>query len=352
METCAAAVAAILVQGEFSQSIDAMRPLVRGERFPKLERWSTFVDATSYGLLEARAALNLRTRAITTTSDAQTEAQPRGNMERQYRFVGLLPVRILWLRILAAALIFELGSAAFAQVDKTNLGGITGTSQSGFTGAGAGRDGTTAAKPGGADGLGNPLLGGERHPLYRLRPSDAVDISFTVAPEFNQTLTVQPDGYVMLKDAGMVEVQGLTLQEFSEAVEKAYLGYLHDPQVAVALKDFERPYFIVGGEVGKPGKYELRSDTTVAEAVQIAGGMTQQAKHSQVVLFRRVNDELVETRLLNLKKMMKSRQSGGLKEDAHLLPGDLVFVPQNAISKIARYLTKPALSMYVSPTQF
>jgi hypothetical protein len=64
-----------------------------------------------------------------------------------------------------------------------------------------------------------------------------------------------------------------------------------------------------------------------------------------------VNDELVETRLLNLKKMMKQRQ-GGLKEDAHLLPGDLVFVPQNSISKIARYLTKPALSMYVSPTQF
>jgi hypothetical protein len=41
-----------------------------------------------------------------------------------------------------------------------------------------------------------------------------------------------------------------------------------------------------------------------------------------------------------------------LKEDAHLRPGDLVFVPQNSISKIARYLTKPALSMYVSPTQF
>ena len=92
-------------------------------------------------------------------------------------------------------------------------------------------------------------------------------------------------------------------------MQKAYRGYLHDPQVAVALKEFERPYFIVGGEVGKPGKYELRSDTTVAEAVQIAGGLTQQAKHSQVVLFRRVNDDLVETRLLNLKKMLKRKQS-------------------------------------------
>jgi len=240
-------------------------------------------------------------------------------------------------------------SAAFAQGDNADLGGNKETSRSGFTGAGAGGSGTTAAKAGGADGLGNPILGGERHPLYRLRPSDVVEISFTVAPEFNQTLTVQPDGYVMLKDAGMVEVQGLKLDEFSIAVEKAYRGYLHDPQVAVALKEFERPYFIVGGEVGKPGKYELRSDVTVAEAVEIAGGLTQQAKHSQVVLFRRVNDDLVEARLLNLKKMLKAN---GLKEDAHLRPGDMVFVPQNSISKVARYLTKPSLSMYLSPTQF
>ena len=100
-------------------------------------------------------------------------------------------------------------------------------------------------------------------------------------------------------------------------MQKAYTGYLHDPQAAVALKEFERPYFIVGGEVGKPGKYELRSDTTVAEAVQIAGGLTQQAKHSQVVLFRRVNDDLVETRLLNLKKMLKeSSLQGGCASSA------------------------------------
>jgi polysaccharide export outer membrane protein len=170
-----------------------------------------------------------------------------------------------------------------------------------------------------------------------------------VAPEFNQRLTVQPDGYVMLKDAGLVQAEGMNLQQFREAVHKAYAGYLHDPQAAVALKEFERPYFIVGGEVGKPGKYELRSDTTVAEAVQIAGGLTQQSKHSQVVLFRRVNDVLVETRLLNLKKMLKETR---LNEDAHLQPGDMVFVPQNTISKISRFLSKPGLSMYMSSSQF
>ena len=249
-----------------------------------------------------------------------------------------------------AFLVLQFCVAVFAQQEpSTILGGNKGSSRSGLTGAGAGGSGTTAAKPGGADGLGNPLLGGEHRPLYRLRSSDVVEVSFTVSPDFNQTLTIQPDGYVALRDAGMVTAEGLTLPEFSDAVRQAYRGYLHDPEVAVALKDFERPYFTVGGEVGRPGKYELRSDTTVAEAVQIAGGLTSQSKHSQVILFRRVNDDLVETRLLNLKKMMKQN---GLREDAHLRPGDLIFVPQNTISKIARYLTRPSLSMYVNSTQF
>jgi polysaccharide export outer membrane protein len=256
----------------------------------------------------------------------------------------------LEVRFLAVALsLVACCPAAFAQAGtQPSLGERQETSQSSLTGAGAG-GGSTAAKAGGADGQGRPSLGGERHPLYRLRPRDAVEISFTVAPEFNQILTVQPDGYVMLKDAGMVWVQGMNLAEFTDAVQKAYRGYLHDPQVAVNLKDFDRPYFIVGGQVGKPGKYELRSDTTVAEAVQIAGGMTTMSKTSQVVLFRHVNDDLIETRLLDLKKMMKGNH---LNEDAHLQAGDLVFVPQNAISKIAPFLTRPSMGMYVSPTQF
>jgi polysaccharide biosynthesis/export protein len=174
-------------------------------------------------------------------------------------------------------------------------------------------------------------------------------VSFTLSPEFDQTLTVQPDGYVFLKDARPVAAQGLTLEELRLAVQRAYAGYLHEPEVAVALKEFEHPYFVAGGEVGRPGKYELRSDTSILEAVQIAGGFTHQAKHSQVVLFRHVNQDLVEARVFNLKEMLKARS---LSEAASLRPGDMVFVPQNSISKIERFLSRPSMSMYVSSAQF
>ena len=101
--------------------------------------------------------------------------------------------------------------------------------------------------------------------------------------------------------------------------------------------------------MGKPGKYELRADTTVIEAVEIAGGFTHEAKHSQVLLFRRVNDDLVEARVFDLKRMLKERK---LSEVSLLRPGDMVFVPQNSISKVEHFLSKPSLSMYLSSTQF
>jgi polysaccharide biosynthesis/export protein len=248
-----------------------------------------------------------------------------------------------------AFLILLSGLAVHAQEQEKLPGTAKEPSVSDLTGTGSGGSKIAAVKTGGADSLENPSLGGERRPLYRLRSSDIIEITFTVAPEFNQSLTVQPDGYVTLKDAGMVMAQGLTVEEFSAAIQEAYRGYLHDPEVAVALKGFDHPSFVVGGQVARPGKYELRSDVTVAEAVQIAGGFTPQSKHSQVILFRRVNDNLVETRILNLKKMLKQN---GLREDAHLRPGDLVFVPQNAFSKIDRFITKPSMGMYVDPSQF
>jgi len=192
-----------------------------------------------------------------------------------------------------------------------------------------------AAKSGAAGGNWSPALTGERRPLYRLSKSDVVEINFTFAPEFDQTVTVQPDGYIALKGLENLHAEGLTVPELREVVRKAYAATLHDPEVTAVLRDFNKPYFVAGGEVTHPGKYELRTDTTVVEAVATAGGFTPQAKHSQVVLFRRVSSGMFEAKLLNVKRMLNVHD---LREDVHLQPGDMLYVPQNAISKIKQYL--------------
>jgi polysaccharide export outer membrane protein len=134
--------------------------------------------------------------------------------------------------------------------------------------------------------------------------------------------------------------------QLTETLKAAYANVLHDPIIAISLKDFEKPYFIASGQVGKPGKYDLRSDLTVTEAVAIAGGFDEKSKHSQVVLFRPVASGGFEAKLINVKKLLASRN---LSEDIRLQPGDLLYVPQNALSKIRPFLPTTGVSAYLGP---
>lgn len=189
----------------------------------------------------------------------------------------------------------------------------------------------------------------ERDPRYRVRKSDVVEVKFKFSPEFDQTITVQPDGFVTLDEVGDLKVEDKTLPELREAIQLAYRGILHDAVITVSLKDFDKPFFIAGGQVGHPGKYELRSDTTLVGAVAIAGGFTDASKHSQVVLFRHVSKDMVEAKVFNVKQMLGSRD---LQEDPRLLPGDMLFVPKNTLSKIQRYIPSPGMGVYFNPTQY
>jgi polysaccharide biosynthesis/export protein len=176
----------------------------------------------------------------------------------------------------------------------------------------------------------------ERYPRYRLCASDSFDLLFEYTPEWNQSLIVQPDGYITLRTVGDVYVSGLTVDQAKQKLEEAYGKILNKPVISVSLRDFQRPYFIADGRVNKPGKYELRGDTTALQAIAMAGGFTaREAKNSNVILFRRVDDNWVETKVINVKSMEKS---GDLSEDVHLRPGDMLFVPQNALSKVQQWI--------------
>lgn len=185
-----------------------------------------------------------------------------------------------------------------------------------------------------------------RSPRYQLCRDDVLEVDFPLTPEFNQTVTVEPDGFVTLRGAGSLYVEGETVPQASESIRHAYVNVLHDPIVTVDLKDFEKPYFIVGGQVAHPGKYDLRGDTTVIQAVEIAGGFTDASKHSNVWVFRRVSNDWVESHRINVKTMLRS---GNLGEDVSLLPGDMIYVPKSALSKVQRYLPVATMGSYFNP---
>jgi polysaccharide export outer membrane protein len=179
---------------------------------------------------------------------------------------------------------------------------------------------------------------------YRLTPSDVIELTFPYVPEFNQVITVQPDGYASLRGVGDLRVQSRTLPELRQMLNEAYAPIIREPLMTIVLKEFEKPYFVATGEVTRPGKFELRGATTVSQALAFAGGLTKAAKHSQVVVFRRYSNELLEVKQVDIKKMFAAKD---MSEDLILRPGDTLFVPRNKMSYIEPYIPKP--SFFIDP---
>ncbi len=188
---------------------------------------------------------------------------------------------------------------------------------------------------------GRPALP-QRNPRYLLSTSDVIQITFPITPEFDQLVTVQPDGYISLRGVGDLHVAGKSTPELIQSLKTAYGRFLHDPIINLELKDFQKPFFIAGGELGRPGKYDLRGDTTLTQAVAIAGGFTDKAKHSQVLLLRYASDGWVEVKKYDVKMMLAKRD---FSEDVHLRPGDMLYVPKNSLSKIKPFLPIPTLGL-------
>lgn len=186
-----------------------------------------------------------------------------------------------------------------------------------------------------------------RDERYRIAPGDTFDITFELSPEFNQTaVAIQPDGFVTLRGVGDLQVQGQTVPELTETLRGVYGKILNDPIISVSLKDFEKPYFIVDGQVSKPGKYDLRGTVTLTQAIATAGGFTDKARHSQVLLFRRINAQWMHAQIIDVKKMEKA---GKLNEDVKIRPGDMMFVPKNTFSKIAPFFPSASMGTYFRP---
>jgi polysaccharide export outer membrane protein len=174
-----------------------------------------------------------------------------------------------------------------------------------------------------------------RYPRYKVQHSDTLSISFPLSPEFDQPKTiVQPDGYINLQGAPSIRIEGMTVPQVVEAVKQAYAGTLHEPIVEVDLVDFQRPYFTVSGQVGKPGEYELRHDTTLAEAIAMAGGFATTAK-TQVFYYHRVSADSMEVKQFNVKDVLHGKN---VNEDPYLASGDMIFVPEKFIAKFRKYV--------------
>ena len=184
---------------------------------------------------------------------------------------------------------------------------------------------------------------------YKLQTGDVLELNYRYTPEFNQTITILPDGNVNLNIAGQMHLGGMTVNEAHDAILAKVNGQLNQPELNLVLKEFMKPYFVVAGEVEHTGRFDLIQSTTALQAVLLAGGFKDSAQQTQVVVFRRINQNIAEVHQLNLKRMHHTQD---LERDVLLQNGDMIFVPRNKLEHLSRFMKAADLGLYFSPISY
>jgi polysaccharide biosynthesis/export protein len=156
---------------------------------------------------------------------------------------------------------------------------------------------------------------------YRIGAEDVLQISVWKNETLSRTVPVRPDGRISLPLVNDVQAAGLTALELREVLARKLAEYIPSPEVSVIVSDIRSVKISVIGEVARPNRFELKSWATVLDALALAGGFTQFASRSRIVVLR--PDGATMKRIpFNYNKVAAAEQ-----ENFYLRNGDIVLVP-------------------------
>jgi protein involved in polysaccharide export with SLBB domain len=170
--------------------------------------------------------------------------------------------------------------------------------------------------------------------IYRIRSGDKLSVKFLYHPELNEpSVVVRPDGLITLAMIDEVMAGGLTVAELKASIEKAYSENLLNPVVSISLIEYVTQRVYVGGQVAKPGSYELRDGNTLMQAIILAGGFTRDANRKMVLHARPAGAGELKMTTFNVMRMLSDSKAA---QEVSLQAGDYVFVPDSKLSKMSR----------------
>lgn len=178
---------------------------------------------------------------------------------------------------------------------------------------------------------------------FILGVGDTIDISVYRNDDLKKSAKIDSSGRIMFPLIGDIQAAGKDVFALRNEMQERLSKYLVDPQVTINVSAVQSQKIMVLGEVNSPGIFTLDSEISVMEAISKAGGMTHDAKMSNVLLVRRGHGK-PEVSSLNLKKAFKE---GDLTENKMLKSGDIVYLPAVAIADVSYYFVQ--LSKILSP---
>ena len=172
-----------------------------------------------------------------------------------------------------------------------------------------------------------------RNTRYRILPGDEIEIKLQFHPQYNERLTVLPDGWISLPIVNTIEAAGKSPDELALELETAYARELKNPEVIVLVREFGGRLSYVGGEVKAPQAVTLNFPVTLLQAVIQCGDILPTAREENVLVLRTLQGAAPQAIIVNLSAIRS-----GKAPDLHLEPYDIVYVPQTVIAKVGDFI--------------
>jgi protein involved in polysaccharide export with SLBB domain len=166
---------------------------------------------------------------------------------------------------------------------------------------------------------------------YVIGGNDVLVVNFQYNPDFNQTLTVQPDGRIKLPMIGSVMAGGQTPTGLAAQLARDYNPYLQRPDISVIVQTTGSQQAFIGGEVVKAGMVALQPGMTISSALIAAGGLKDSAEATRVVLLRRNQNGAEQAYNVNVASAMNGSD---LAQDIVLQTQDIVVAPKSGIANV------------------
>jgi len=174
-----------------------------------------------------------------------------------------------------------------------------------------------------------PAANSSRDGLPPLGVGDQITIAVFGQPDLSAEVTVGESGTIMVPLIGTLNVLNLSAAQLEAMVAMRLKdgGYLQNPGVSVQIRQLRSQLVSVIGEVQRPGRYPIQGRMTVLEALATAGGLTQRADKTVVLLRKPPADQGPDTQREEISIQLETADGqfrGRL--DAPLVNDDVVFV--------------------------
>ena len=121
---------------------------------------------------------------------------------------------------------------------------------------------------------------------FLLGPEDVLEITVWRNQDLSRTTVIRPDGLISMPIIGDIQAAGLSANALAKRIAESLTPFVANPAVSVSVKEINSYSVFVLGEVTKPGKYHLKSYTTLLQAISMAGGFTEFAKKNRLQVVR------------------------------------------------------------------